>query len=383
MPTVVTGVRGTQVLSDETRRVRDVTPLLSQLEPDEGPLVTILSRLKKRASDDPKIEWFEDELLPRFDVLAASLTAAATTMTVTNYKYFRKGDMVRVSNKEYVRVTTTPTSTSVSIKRAVGETAAAAVDSGVQLAINSNSNQEGAAGRDIASTQKAPKFNYTQIFRDPFGFTDTQLGTKQFAGQDKDNERRKVMIEHKRQIEQAILFGERNEDTSGTHPERTTRGIVKFISTNTKDVATLSEDEFEDFIRISFRYGSREKVLFCSPKLITAINGFARGKLQTVTKDKSYGVTMTQYHNAGRNVMLVEHVLLTNDALSDLSGIAGYGILVDIGDLELRYMKGRMTRLNENIQANDIDGEQHEYISEIGLEVHQERKHALLTGVQE
>ena len=96
-PTLITAVRGTDTFSDETRRARDVSPALQQLEPDAGPLITLMSKLRSRAATDPKFEWFEDQLLPRFDTLGADLTAAATTMTVTNYKFFRKGDLVRVN----------------------------------------------------------------------------------------------------------------------------------------------------------------------------------------------------------------------------------------------------------------------------------------------
>jgi len=382
MPTVVTGVRGTGVLGDEDRRVRDVTPALAQLEPDAGPLITLLSRLKKRVATDPKIEWYEDELLPRFDLLAGALTAGATTMTVTNYKYFRKGDLVKVNKKEIVYVSATPTSTTVTITRAFGETVAAAASTNDQLWIIGNTNEEGATGRDIISTQRAAKFNYLQIFRDPFGFTRTQIGTKQFAGQDKDAEMAKQLIEHKKSIELSLWFGERAENTSGTHPKRTTRGVVKWISTNVKDDADLTETELEDFLRPIFRYGSKEKILFCSPKVIQVINSFGREKLQTRSDEKTYGITMTQYQNAGRKVMLVEHQLFTNDSLSDLTGVAGYGVCLDIQDLEVRYLQGApLARLSMNIQANDVDGEQHEYISEVGLELHQERKHGLLTGV--
>ena len=382
--TVVQGVRGTAILDTETRRRRDVTPLMAELEPDAGPLLTLLSKLRKRAATDPKFEWFEDELLPRFDTLGGSLTAGASTMTVTNYKYFRKGDLVKVNKKEIVRVTATPTSTTVSISRAFGEQTALSASSGDQLHILSNAQAEGASLPSQVSTQKVPVFNYTQIFRRVWGVTKTQDATDQFAGQDRPALRKANMIEHKKDIEQAILFGERKEDTSTeTHPVRSTRGAIKFITTNVKNVATLTEQEWEDFLRICFRYGSKEKVVLCSPKLIQVINGFARAKLQTMSGQESYGITMTRYQNAGRKVMLVEHHLFTNDALSDLTGIAGYGLLLDIGDMELRYLKGRQTVVTENVQTPGDDQVLDEVLSEVGLEMRQERKHGLLTGVIE
>lgn len=381
-PTVLQDTRSTQTTSNESRRTRDVTPALSLLEPDAGPLTTILTKLRKRGATDPKIEWFEDQLLPRFDLLGGALTAGATTMTVTNYKYFRKGDLVRINKKEIVRVTATPSSTSVTIKRAVGETAAQSAAQNDQLHILSNSNQEGASVRSIISTQRAGVFNYLQIIRDPWAVTNTAKQTQTFAGSDWTEEAKKQLIEHKKHIELAFMLGERYEDTSGTNPERTTRGIRKFLSSNVTSVGgVLTESVLDGFLRTAFRYGSKRKLLFASPIVIQAINGFAKPRVRLVPSDKSYGITLNQYENAGRVVLLHEHVLMTNDNLNDFSGIAGEALLVDIEDVMARYLNGRFTVHNENIQAPDVDGRTDEYLSEVGLELHQEAKHGLLTGV--
>lgn len=383
-PTLIQGTRSTNNNSTETRRQRDVTPALSQLEPDAGPLVTMLTKLRKRGATDPKIEWFEDQLLPRFDVLGAAITdPAALSMTVTNYKYFRKGDLVRINKSEIVRVTTTPTSTTVAIKRGVGEAAAATASNGAQLHILSNSNEEGAAGRSLLSTQRVPQYNYLQIIRDPWGVTNTQKGTSLFAGQDWTEEGKKQLIEHKKHIELAFLAGQRYEDTSGSAPERTTRGIEQWITSNVTAIdGDLTEDLLDNFMRTCYRYGSKTKIMLGAPIVMQAINGFAKPKLRLVEKTKSYGVTLTQYENAGRNLMLHEHNLMTNDDLNDFSGLAGKAFIVDIEDLVARYMNGRFTVHNENIQDNDVDGREDEYLSEVGLELHQEKFHGELTGVQ-
>ncbi|KKN22459.1 hypothetical protein LCGC14_0915090, partial [marine sediment metagenome] len=307
-PTLSSGVRGTAVLDNESRRQRDVASALMQLEPDAGPLTTILMRIASEGADDPKVEWYEDELNPRFDKLGASLTAGAATMTVTNFVYFRVGDVVKVNNAEIVHVSATPTTTSVSIDRSAGETSARAASNGDQLHLIGSAHEEGSGKRPLLSTERANKFNYLQIFKTPFGVTLTQKGTKQFAGQDKPTEQSKKLIEHKRDIELAIMFGELGKITSGTHPKRFTRGMIKFISTNITDAAgTLTETEWEEWLRTVFRYGSRERIVFCSSKLITVVNGFSRGKLDTRTNESTYGITMTKYQNAGRNVELVEH----------------------------------------------------------------------------
>jgi len=377
------GVRGTGLSSTESRLIRDVTPSIAQLEPDAAPLTHLLIKLAMKKASDPKVEWFEDELNPRFDALGADLTDSAGTMTVTNYKRFRAGDLVKVNKAEVVRVSATPTTTTVSIVRSIGATVAAAATSADQLFILSSAHAEGTGKRDLLSTQRVPKFNYCQIFKTPFGVTETQKNTDLYGGQDLAEERQKKLIEHKRDIEQSILFGEKGIDTSTfTHPIRYAGGAQEFISTNVKGMGgEMTEEEFEDFLRLCFRYGSKEKIVLCSPLFIQVVNGYGRAKLQTKSDESTYGVTMTQYQNAGRKVMLIEHVLFTNDALTDLTGVAGYGMLLDIKDLQLRFLRGQMVGYEQNIQAPDEDQQIDQYLSEVTLEMRQEKKHGLATGV--
>ena len=381
-PTLVAGQRSTGTLNTETRRVRDVTPALSQLEPDAGPLTTLLTKLRKKAVTDPKIEWFEDQLLPRFSTLTATLATGDATMTVNDPTYFRKGDIVRVNKSENVLVTATPTANPVSITRAFGEVAAAAAAVGNQLHILSNAVMEGDTGRSVLSTQRVPQYNYCQIVRDPWGLTGTAAETNTFAGKDWDEESSKQLIEHKKHLEYMFILGQRKELTTGTNPQRASRGIERFITTNVTDIGgTLTEALLDNFLRTAFRYGRKQKLGFMAPIVAQAINGFAKEKLKTVVGASSYGITLTRYENAGRVVLLHEHNLMSNFDLNDFSGIGGEMLLLDIEDIMARYVKGRFTVHRTNIQANDSDSRQDEYLSEVGLEAHQELKHGKLSGV--
>lgn len=380
--TVIQASRDTSDQSTETRRVRDVSKMLAYLEPDVAPLVTFMSRLRKKGATDPKIEWFEDEALPRFDTLGASLSSGASTMTVNNFTRFRKDDLVLVNHLEVVLVTTTPTTTSVAIDRAFGDQSAVSASSGQQLRILSPAAEEGATRRDLLSTQKVPRHNFLQIFRDPYGITKTAKATKTFAGKDWDNLQREQLTEHKKSMEVAMLLGQRKEITSGTHPQRATRGISTHITTNVLNVAgDLSENVFDNFLRTGYRYGKKTKVAFCSPIVMQAINGFAKDKLRTMVGKKTYGVTLTRYENAGRIVLLHEHIAMTNDGLNDFDGIAGEAFVIDIADITMRYMNGRLTVHRTNIQDNSADSREDEHLTEAGLEAKRERWHSKLQGV--
>lgn len=381
-PTLVSTARSTSTQSTETRRVRDVSPALAQLEPDAGPLVTFMAKTRSKAATDPKFEWFENQLLPRFDTLGSDLSAGAATMIVVNYAFFRSGDLVRVNKKEIVLVSATPTTTTVSITRAFGETAAQTAVAGNQLHIVGNTNQEGAGKRSLLSTQRVPQYNYTGIIRDPFGVTKTAMATKTFAGQDFTEEEASQLIEHKKHIELQSLVGERYEDTTQTAPQRASRGIRNWMSSNIKYVnGPLTEPSVDSHLRVSYRYGQKVKIGLLSPIAAQAFNGFAKDKLRVMDMAKTYGVSMSRYENAGRVLLLTEHVLMTNDDLNDFSGIAGEAYIVDIEDVQMRFVNGRLTVHNQNIQNPDQDQRIDEYLSEVGLEVHLERKHGMFLGI--
>ena len=55
-------------------------------------------------------------------------------------------------------------------------------------------------------------------------------------------------------------------------------------------------------------------------------------------------------------------------------------IIVDFPYLRYRYLEGRDTELLENRQGNGVDGVIHEYRTECGLELLQDRVHAIVRG---
>lgn len=381
------GQRFTTHQTTETRAVRDVKEEINQLEPDQYPLVAIMNKAKSRlkVTGNKKYEWFEDTLLPRFDVVGSDFSAVATTLVVTNFAYFRKGDLVRVNQNELVFVTATPTTTNVTVRRAYGTIAAAAAVAGAQLHIIANLADEGQTIGDVLTTQKVPQYNYCALHKTPYKVSGTAQAAEVYGKGDLEYETAKAIIEHAKSIELMNIMGQRQLDITNQTSLGTSGGILSFISTNVKDIATLTEDEFEEFLRRTYRYGNKSKVLFASSKLCTVINGFARSKLQTTNDATTYGVTLTEYRNTGRKLMINEHPLLENDAQTDLSGLMGTGIILDIGDLSFRYMKGRYMKkdqVNPNQDSTLFDGTVGQILTEGGLQLEQEKKHGLLTGVQ-
>lgn len=381
---VTTGPRNTTDLSTEKRLMRDVENELQQLEPSAGPLTTILMKLEVVNATQVLLEWEEDQLLPDFDQLTAALAAADVNMTVANFAYYRKGDLVKINDYETVLVNATPAANPVAITRGYGSIPAAAAAAGSRVYIVSDAGAEFDSYRDQLTTQKIPKYNYIQAIASPCSWTREAMAADTFAGKDVPQEQRKAMIEQKKKFEKMIINGQPYLDTTGSEPRRTAAGMEYYIQTNVRDFSGgFTEPGFEDWLRTCFRYGSDEKIMVCSPKLIQSINGFARGKLRTYNGKQNYGVTVTKYESAGRTIGLVEEKLLTNLSLNDLSGQAGYGFLVDPAYVKLAYLQGNGNVLEENLQNPGIKGRVDEVRASVGFKMFLEQCHGMVTGVQD
>jgi CTP:phosphocholine cytidylyltransferase-like protein len=57
---------------------------------------------------------------------------------------------------------------------------------------------------------------------------------------------------------------------------------------------------------------------------------------------------------------------------------------LDLADdcIEYRYLTDSDTQLHQNIQANDLDGQKDEYLTEAGLMFANEKRHALGTDIK-
>lgn len=344
-----------------------------ELEPNAAPFLVLLNKLKKKKATNPKIEWLEDEQLPRVTTLSASAASNATTLAVTA-DYFRAGDVVRVTAGGWAFLVTATAANSLSGVK-VGGTAQASAASNAELYIVSSANAEGASLREIKYTQLVNASNYAQILRTPFGVTGTEDATEHYGGDERARLRNKKGQEHARSIEATLFFGARALTATN---QRMCGGLVEFISTNvTNDSGGTTEAEWQTFLKTGFRYGSEEKWAFCSPGAIAALEGYARSNIRTASSTDhadTYGIKMSQYVSGQGIVNLVSH-----RDWNDSSTYGGYIFLVDMDAVTYRPL--RDTKLKMDVQAPDYDGFKDEYLTEFSLQVEHERKMALLTGV--
>ena len=386
MPSTSTVSRGTALYNTQDNRIRDVSKAIADLEPDEGPITTLLAHPKMGAKVqvfNAKVEHGEDELLPEFTTLTADATASATTLTVANPTYLRAGDLLKINNAEICRVDTTPTANPVTVTRGTGVTPGTAASSGQQVFIYSHSEAEGSAQRDLLSTQITMPFNYLQFMSEPFSLTWTAQQSQTYGGDDWARQKKKALLQIKRKMNNAMIHGEPGQATVSSQYRHQTGGCLYYMNANISDAGgDLTELEFDEWIRLFTQFGSnKDKIVYCGTKAASVISGFARDRLRTRVEDQKYGVTISSYESAGEMVRIVKDKHLRNDSITDVTGFAGYALGLDLSNIELCHLGPNLVYYRENVETPGTHGRQYEYFTQMGIRFKLPKTHALLRGI--
>lgn len=378
---------------DTTNRVArkyDMADVISLLDVNRYPLLAILTNagkdpvskqgkaFKKVSTSDPEFKWYEDDFQSKEATSHTGQTGknlnAAVTLVVASGEgaKFAIGDIITLPSKKWnFKVTDVVTDTLTLTAELGGATDQGQDLSSLTIWIIGNANEEGATLRAIKGTTPSEKVGYCQIFRTPFGVTETSKNTDTMIKEnDLDYQRRKKAIEHAVEIERAFIFGKKYKTTSGTHPERHTEGVINAISTYA-DASVTTEALFEAFLEKAFTNGNTEKYAFLSPAFVTMINQWAKNKVTKVETEKSYGIRITRYDSAHGTLNMIKHDILKGTPYGN------YCVVLDMENLEYRYLQNRDTKLLTDRQANDADTKIEEYLTECGLKIQLESTHAI------
>lgn len=272
--------------------------------------------------------------------------------------------------RENIRVTAVNSLTSVSFTRSYGRIAAAAMNTGDILIQIGTSFEEGSVRPTARGLSTVYVANFTQIFRNAWGLTDTarasmvEKGFGNVAENRSDN-----ALFHSSDIEAALIWGQAEMDTTGATPVHATQGIrdsiVQYASTNiTTAGATTSMTQLETMLTPLFKYSTdignpTQRVAFCDNKALQVMNqiGRASGQVFLNNEQTTFGMKFTTFVFYLGTLTLVNHPLL--NGLGSYSGLTdktavGTMIVMDMPALKLAYMQGRDTKAEEYGSAGNL-----------------------------
>jgi len=290
-------------------------------------------------------------------------------------------DVIKDTDTDELMLVTAMDTTGVSgtVTRGWGTSTAANASGNDTIHILGSAFQEGALLSVVTAltTTVSAYFNYSQIFRKKVEVTGTLEATNLYGPAERQFQRKKKGIELMRDFETSFWWGVRAQQQLGGagHYYRTMAGVDYFLSTNSCAAGgVLTETEFETGLRGPFRYGNNQKYLFASPLIISVISQWAQGKLQMVPKDKTYGIAISQYLSPHGTLNIVKENLFETDT-------SGVGFILELGELQYVYLNGRDVKLLTNLGIDGDDVTKDQYMCEIGMEIHSEKKHGKITGV--
>jgi hypothetical protein len=366
---------------NQARRVVDMSKTIALLEPSKTPFMSLMSRVGKQATHNTIFNWLEDGLQGRWDAvnLLAGYDADATDIVVDTGALFAAGDVVKVPRTGEALLVVSVTTNTLTVVRGYGVTAAAALVDNDPLVIIGQAYLEGSLSATPRTINTTTVSNYTQIFKTSVKVTKTQEATKLYGGADRAYQRKKKAIEHAIDISRTAWFGEKKEAISGETVRRTTAGVLNMLGSSvpTYDASgSLTEANFEKlFMEQAFQYGSKTKVMFASPRVISVINSWGKDKMQVDNMSKEYGLAIMRYESAHGTLKIVREPLFEGAIYGKM------GVVLDLENVKYRPLNGRDTKLETNIEAPDEDCYKDQYITEAGCELKLPKTHAVLKGV--
>jgi hypothetical protein len=385
MSTPIQGLRGSGEFGVDFRP-KNYRELFTLLEPNgSAPFNALLAMANSESTDDPEFKNFRDELPDRTLKinLAAGYNTTATALTVdsdSNAKFCVAGALiVNVDTGEVMRISAdSSTNTAITVERNIGGTSLSITDND-DLAIVGFAAQEGSTSPTAVSFDAVVSSNYTQIFRTAFKVTNTLKSTYLRTGNKEDEVITKGLRMHMMDIERAMIWGKKHEASGSTaQPTRYTGGLLNSITTvidgnsGSYTSGVISEDNFDrELIETIFAFGSKQKVAFIGARVASNLQKMGKDRWQPTVVEGSYGVSMTRYNTFAGDLLVHVH-----PQFRMISGMENSMLIVDMPFTRYRYLKDRDTQLLRDRQANDEDAVKHEYLTECGLELMQDKVHA-------
>lgn len=386
----IQGMRGTGEFASDFRP-KNYRELFTLLEPNgNAPLNAMLAMGSSEPTDDPQYHNFRDEL-PDRKLTVNGAVADTSTGTVTidasdDNKFAVSGAIVvNSATGEVMHVTADTTATTLTVTRNIGGTSHQIADD-AELFVAGFAAAEGGTSPTAISFDATVASNFTQIFRTAFQVSNTLNSTYLRTGDKMDEAMTKALKLHMSDIERAMFFGKKHEASGSTNsPTRYTGGLLTTL-TNTVDITTdfatyggsnagtMTEEGFDDLlISTIFKFGSNQKIAFVGETVANHLQQYGKDRWQPTSVEGAYGVNLVRYGTFAGDLMVHLH-----PQFRQIPNMKNSMIIVDFPYLTYRYLEGRDTQLLENRQANDADSQKHEYLTECGLELIQDKVHAYI-----
>lgn len=373
-----TGIFNTAVLTTDLAK-KSFAGMITRLMPNGmAPLFGMTAMLQSETAVATEHGFFtKTMLLPQVTFTGAGQLISDTTFTVVSTANVLPGMIMRINNSasyENFIVNSVISATQMTVTRAVGTVAAAAVPASVDAYQVGNAFEEASLRPNSLIINPVRITNFTQIFRNTWAISDTIRQTMMIAGDTNIAESRTDCAAfHAADIEKALFFGQKSQGTRNGQPFRTMDGLINIVGTagnypsyyaGVTNVytagGTTTYPQLEGFLDPLFNQTTdpkvgNERVLFVgglAKKVITNIARLATGSFyQIVDGQTSWGLQYSTVKTSRGAFQMIEHPLFNSNTTW-----AKMAVGVDLSTFRTAYLGDRKTQnkeFNNDADAND------------------------------
>jgi len=377
------GTDGSPITSfniDTDRRDLNVADEILELEPSETPFLVIGQRASTGTAKSLEETWFDDELAPWWTEAADSYTNEETEIELKDASICKPKDLLKNAATGEVLFVESITGDTVTVKREYGDedtsggTSIQDITADDNIFRMGNAMEEDSTAPESRATQPTKYYNYVQVFRTTFEGGIEELNEPKETNEDeRTRKRRRKAVEHRLDLERALIHGERNEHISDKR--RLVGGLFQFLDDQYEDIGgELTEEKFEEALEEAFRYGTKEKILITSPRVGSEINLFARDRIKTRSGEDFYGLKIGEYISFHGTLYITTSHMFEKDYRNK-------AVILDMRNIDILPYAGYSTTLRTNLQTNDRLGWLDEYLTMLSLRVRLEKTHKVLEGI--
>ena len=316
-----------------------------------APLFGLTSLLKDETASNIEHGYFSKAMIFPSVTSTAGDLVGATTLTVNAYTDIVPGDLLlNERTGEVILVTATPTATTLNVQRAVGTTAAAAINAADVMRTVGNAFEEGSVRPSAVAIIAARYVNNTQIFRNSWAVTKTAAAIPQIAGSGYVSESKQDCAAlHAMAIEKALFFGQKFMGTRNGQPFHTMEGIVARVNAAapgniTTLGATTNWTQFEAALdktleTVTDPKGGNIRTMFVGGTARRVIHNIARlnSTYQITTNETGWGLQIDTIRTPRGTFEMIEHPLY--NAYGGASMWAKMAVIADLNAFSLAYLR--------------------------------------------
>ena len=358
--------------------------ILRQFPNGSAPLFALSSQSGKAKAKASTHGYFSKTLsFIKTTSSAGDLVSATSLALVSTAGMTANMVLQNTRTRENILITAVTDPTHIAVTRGFGRVVAAALNAGDNLIQVGTAFMEGSnrpTARQLA-TVYIP--NYTQIFRNAWGLTDTARASLAEAGYSNIAESRKdCSMFHSIDAESAILFGQPKMDTTGAQPMHATQGIIDAIYQYAPNninaaAATTNYDQLVALVEEAWTYSTdasnpKMRAGFCDSTAMKVMHQIARlsAMVEVMQSETSFGMQFTKFKFYKGEINLIEHPLMNGLQ----TAATGNMLVMDLPALKLAYMDGRDTTAEEygaggKAVENGVDGVGGSLTSEFAVEL--------------